>query len=289
MSYARFAAMIATSTVIMFGLMYLNTYAATHVFFSETRAFMAVLMGATMAVVMISFMFTMYPSRAVNLGILGGGALVFAVMLWLVRSQATVGDASYLRAMIPHHSIALLTSERAQIDDPRVRKLADEIIEAQRREISEMRYLIAALEGPEASPERIIRPQPGSEGRAAVDATVIANLDPAPLAEPEIRSMLPRAPGCRFRWTESSGPIFVAWPTTDGGAAGTMKLYGRLVPLTSPDGAVGDGARLRADGIAVTVRPDAPIAPGEERAAELTFELDRGLRVGYRGLYRCEP
>src|SRR3546814_7149385 len=47
-----------------------------------------------------------------------------------------------MRAMIPHHSIAIMTSDRAQIRDPRVRKLADEIIEAQRREIAEMRYLI---------------------------------------------------------------------------------------------------------------------------------------------------
>ena len=57
-----------------------------------------------------------------------------------------MGDDEYMKAMIPHHSIAILTSERAQISDPRVRKLADEIIEAQRREIAEMKYLIRDLE-----------------------------------------------------------------------------------------------------------------------------------------------
>ena len=72
---------------------------------------------------------------------------MFAGALFLVRSQATVGDVSYMRAMIPHHSIAILTSERANIEDPRVRKLADEIIEAQRREIAEMKALISDLEG----------------------------------------------------------------------------------------------------------------------------------------------
>ena len=144
--YARFGAMIATSTIVMFGLMYLNTYQFDHVYFSETRAYMALVMGATMAVVMLAFMLGMYKNPRVNVGILGGSVVVFAVALWLVRSQATVDDVSYVRAMIPHHSIAILTSERARISDPRVRKLADQIIEAQRREIDEMKTLIRDLE-----------------------------------------------------------------------------------------------------------------------------------------------
>lgn len=146
MSYWRFAAMIATSTVVMFGLMYLNTYAFEHVLWSETRAWMALLMGAVMAVIMLSFMLSMYQNKRVNIAIYIGSVVVFALTLWLVRSQATVGDAEYMKAMIPHHSIAIMTSERAQITDPRVRKLADEIIAAQRREISEMKYLINELE-----------------------------------------------------------------------------------------------------------------------------------------------
>ncbi|MET4698227.1 uncharacterized protein (DUF305 family) [Constrictibacter sp. MBR-5] len=146
MSYWRFAAMIATSTVVMFGLMYLNTYAFEHVFWSETRAWMALLMGATMAVIMLSFMLGMYGNRRLNIGIYVGAVAVFALSLWLVRAQVTVDDGEYMRAMIPHHSIAIMTSERAQISDPRVRKLADEIIEAQEREIAEMKYLIADLE-----------------------------------------------------------------------------------------------------------------------------------------------
>ncbi|WEX07875.1 DUF305 domain-containing protein [Chelativorans sp. AA-79] len=146
MSYWRFAAMIATSTVVMYGLMYLNTYALEHVFWSETRAWMALLMGATMAVIMLAYMLGMYKKRAVNLAIFGGSVALFALSLWLVRSQATIGDIEYMKAMIPHHSIAIMTSERSQISDPRVRKLADEIIEAQEREIAEMKYLIRDLE-----------------------------------------------------------------------------------------------------------------------------------------------
>ena len=146
MSYWRFAAMIATSTVVMYGLMYLNTYAFEHVFWSETRAWMAFVMGACMAVIMLSFMLNMYKKRAVNLAIFGGAVALFTLSLWLVRSQATVDDVEYMKAMIPHHSIAILTSRRSQVSDPRVRKLADEIIEAQEREIAEMKYLISDLE-----------------------------------------------------------------------------------------------------------------------------------------------
>lgn len=144
--YSRFAAMIATSTLVMFGLMYLNTFRLDHVFLSETRAYMALIMGATMAIVMLTFMWQMYANRRLNFVIYGLSGLIFGGSLYLVRSQKTVDDVSYMRAMIPHHSIAILTSERAGITDPRVRKLADGITEAQRREIDEMKSLIEDLD-----------------------------------------------------------------------------------------------------------------------------------------------
>tara|TARA_R110001599_G_scaffold64023_1_gene178338 strand:+ start:40702 stop:41166 length:465 start_codon:yes stop_codon:yes gene_type:complete len=144
--YAKFYLMIATSTFIMFGLMYLNTYQLDHIFFSETRAYMALVMGATMAVIMLGFMLNMYTDKRFNVFILVASIVIFAASLWLVRSQKTIDDVSWMKAMIPHHSIAILTSERANISDPRVRKLADSIIEAQRREIGEMKALIKDIE-----------------------------------------------------------------------------------------------------------------------------------------------
>ena len=146
-SYPRFFAMIVTSTLIMFALMYSMVYAWDHVWWSNTRAFMAVYMGAMMTVVMLAFMLGMYTNRTANLAIFGGAALVFGLFLWLARSQDTIDDVAWMKAMIPHHSIAILTSSRAHIEDPRVRELADSIIEAQRREIAEMEALIADLEG----------------------------------------------------------------------------------------------------------------------------------------------
>ena len=146
MSYQRFAAMIATSTVVMFGLMYSTTYRLDHVWWSQTRFWMALYMGAAMAVIMLAFMLSMYTDKKKNIAIFTGSVIVFALALFLARSQETVGDVAWMKAMIPHHSIAILTSERAHISDPRVRELADGIIEAQRREIAEMEALIADLE-----------------------------------------------------------------------------------------------------------------------------------------------
>ena len=124
-NYWRFAAMIGTSTLIMFALMYFNTFAFEHVRWSETRFYMTFVMGAAMAVVMLSFMLGMYKNTKINLGIYAGSAVVFILALFLVRSQVTVGDQSYMKAMIPHHSIAVMTSERAGIEDARVRTLAN--------------------------------------------------------------------------------------------------------------------------------------------------------------------
>lgn len=141
-NYGRFGLMIVTSMVVMYGVMYLNTYELAHVRWSETRLFMTFLMGATMAVIMLSFMRGMYKNSRVNLAIYVVSLVVFVAALFLVRSQVTVQDSAYMSAMIPHHSIAILTSERAQIRDARVRQLADDIIEAQRREILEMNWLL---------------------------------------------------------------------------------------------------------------------------------------------------
>lgn len=165
--YLRFVAMIATSVVVMFGLTYVNTYALSHVRWSETRMFMALVMGGAMAIVMLGFMLGMYPDRKLNVAIIGAGIGFVILGAVLVRTQATVEDRSYMSAMIPHHSIAILTSERSEIEDIRVCQLAVEIIEAQRREIREMEWLIddIAESGPVTTPAAAeARPVPSFEG-----------------------------------------------------------------------------------------------------------------------------
>jgi len=140
--YLRFGSMIATSMITMYLVMYANTYQLSHVELSETRFFMTLLMGATMAIVMLAFMLGMYQNTKINIGIVLGSIVLFALGTFLVRSQATVGDKSYMMGMIPHHSIAILTSENAEIKDVRVCNLAKDIIEAQKKEINEMQWLI---------------------------------------------------------------------------------------------------------------------------------------------------
>ena len=144
--YLKFFLMIATSTLVMFVLMYLNSYQLSHVFFSETRTYMAIYMGAAMAVVMLLFMLNMYKDKKKNSVVLGISIISFVGALFLVRSQITVNDQSWMSAMIPHHSIAILTSDRANIKDKRVQELATNIIEAQRREIKEMQWLLKDIE-----------------------------------------------------------------------------------------------------------------------------------------------
>ena len=165
--YLRFGAMIATSMVVMFILMYFNTYAFEHVRWSETRFYMTFIMGGAMVIVMLGFMWGMYQSRKINIAIMATGFLMIAVALGLVRSQMTVSDRSYMDAMIPHHSIAILTSERARIEDVRVRELADGIIRAQRKEIKEMEWLVKdiAENGPVTTQQQAeARPVPDFKG-----------------------------------------------------------------------------------------------------------------------------
>jgi hypothetical protein len=167
--YLRFGAMILTSTVVMFLLTYTNVFAADHARWSEERFYMALLMGSAMAVVMLGFMRSMmYKNDKVNVGIVLAALVIGGAGLGLSRSQALVDDQAYMQGMIPHHSIAILTSERADIDDVRVRALADEIIQAQRREIAEMDWLIDDIEqNGEATTPRAARSRPVPEFSAA--------------------------------------------------------------------------------------------------------------------------
>lgn len=283
MSYIRFGLMILTSTVVMFVLMYLNTYAWEHVFFSETRTYMAILMGATMAIIMLAFMLSMYSDKRLNVAIFVGAAIVFALSLWLVRSQATVSGPSYMRAMIPHHSIAIMTSERAQMRDPRVKKLAHDIILAQQREIAEMRYLIG-----EVSEGRIVDsiyedplPEEGTVEEALAN-TLISELDPAPMPEAEADALLGRGSRCAFFRTAESEPVL--WVGRSSGT-GAMKLNGVLIELAG-GGDMDEAVRLAAPGVTMTVRPLGDEATWRSDA-ELVFALEQGLTVGYRGFWSC--
>ncbi|GAA4310307.1 DUF305 domain-containing protein [Nibribacter koreensis] len=147
--YAKFALMLLCSFIAMYVTMYLNTFEIDHVYFSLTRFYMACLGISAMAVIMFLFMNNMYKDRKKNLVILSGSLVLFMSALILARTQTPVDDVTYMRAMIPHHSIAILTSKRADLKDPKVKKMAEEIIKAQEKEIAEMKSHIRRLQSRE--------------------------------------------------------------------------------------------------------------------------------------------
>lgn len=148
--YGKFFGMLGLSFIAMYITMYLNTYEFDHVYFSLTRFYMTCLGIAAMAVIMLSFMLNMYKNRKKNIAIYMGSLVLFLAALGLVRAQGPIiGDILYMKAMIPHHSIAIMTSKRADIKDPETKKLAEEIIEAQKREIAQMKKIIYRLENEE--------------------------------------------------------------------------------------------------------------------------------------------
>ncbi|AWG20299.1 DUF305 domain-containing protein [Flavobacterium faecale] len=146
-NYSRFFVMLGLSFVAMYITMYLNTYSIDHVYFSLTRFYMSCLGISAMAVIMLMMMMGMYKNKKKNTAIFLGSVLLFSSALFLVRTQKPIiGDVLWLKGMIPHHSIAILTSERADVKDPEVKKLANNIIKAQKKEIEEMKLMIKRLE-----------------------------------------------------------------------------------------------------------------------------------------------
>lgn len=279
MSYWRFIGMIATSTLVMYGLMYLNTYAWAHIWFSESRVYMAAWMGAAMAAIMLLFMLGMYGNKIANVLILAGAAVVFAGALALFRTQALVQDEAWMRAMIPHHSIAILTSRRAELSDPRVQKLAAEIVEAQDREIAEMVYLLRDIErngeaGAGAATGEAAE-QPRIETLAeALSTPEITALDLAPMTDEDVKRALDGQAECLFRRAADAGPVLAT-----AGGRGVVRVSGSLVLLAgAPDA-------MATEGLALAVAP----WPEESGRADLVFETTTAppLRVGYGGFWNC--
>ncbi|MFO7823554.1 MAG: DUF305 domain-containing protein [Cyclobacterium sp.] len=144
--YTTFVLMLACSAISMYITMYFNTYELSHVFFSWTRMYMTLIGIGGMAIIMFLFMRKMYANKIKNMAVILGSILLMASATFLVRQQIPIEDVKWMRAMIPHHSIAILTSKQADLQDPEVKKLADEIIKAQEREIAEMKAMIRRLE-----------------------------------------------------------------------------------------------------------------------------------------------
>tara|TARA_A100001391_G_scaffold192940_1_gene167621 strand:- start:1948 stop:2559 length:612 start_codon:yes stop_codon:yes gene_type:complete len=201
-----------------------------------------------------------------------------------------------MQAMIPHHSIAIMTSTRAQISDPRVRKLADEIIEAQEREISEMKFLIGDLADRDdgGAPDDAIDPALGDEpaefmtAEAALEGAEVAGLDPATLDDVQIKEGLAGTRRCVFRYTSEGDPVFALDPDADGEEAGLLKVNGALIRMALASSSEEMLTYEAGDvGITLTSEQQAQGPDADQREATMIFEIGNELRVGYGGYYRC--
>ena len=145
MSYNKFILMMAISFVLMYGIMFLNVDEFNHIYLSTTRTYMSLLMVTSMAVVMMGLMGNMYPDKKINTYIIVGAIVLFGVVLAALRTQTPVGDEQYMKAMIPHHSSAIMVSKHANLQDPEVRKLSEEIIKSQEEEIAQMKAILQRM------------------------------------------------------------------------------------------------------------------------------------------------
>jgi magnesium-transporting ATPase (P-type) len=144
--YLRFGLMLLVSFIAMYAIMFFNAAEADHVMLSTMRTYMSLLMVFSMAIIMLLFMLHMYDNKKMNAIILTVAIVGFGTVYYFVRNQTFVGDIDYMKGMIPHHSSAILTSQQAHLEDPEVKQLAEEIIEAQKREIAQMKKMIYRLE-----------------------------------------------------------------------------------------------------------------------------------------------
>jgi uncharacterized protein (DUF305 family) len=139
--------MLALNLLLSAAIMYFVMFAmidGTHDFFNNLNMFyMALMMAAPMGMLMLLMMGGMYKDRRLNLILHGLFAATFLLAFWATRAQAGVGDAQFLRSMIPHHSGAILMCREAALADPEIIALCERIRRSQRAEIDQMDAILA--------------------------------------------------------------------------------------------------------------------------------------------------
>lgn len=145
-NYQKFLLMLSISFVIMYAVMFFNVDRFDHIYLSLTRVYMTLLMVSPMAVMMLLLMGKMYVNKKLNLMIHSSAVLVFILSLLFLRTQVGISDSQYMKAMIPHHSSAILTSKNASLEDDEVIELSKQIIKSQEKEIAQMKEALKRLD-----------------------------------------------------------------------------------------------------------------------------------------------
>ncbi|CAN5697975.1 DUF305 domain-containing protein [soil metagenome] len=141
-SYGRLALALGLSLLIMYPLTMAFVVERSHFHFNLSNFYMALTMVAPMGLIMLGVMWQMFPRRALNIGLAAAFVVLFFGAWWLGRSETFVGNDQFLRAMIPHHSRAILVCENANITDPDIKQLCDQIVTAQEEEIATMEAML---------------------------------------------------------------------------------------------------------------------------------------------------
>jgi hypothetical protein len=146
MHYRKLAIMTVLSFISMYILVYSMVNSIDNVFNNFNQVYMAGIMTTPMVIIEILLMSSMYRNRRLNLIIIAISLIVLLLFFFFIRQQAAIGDAQFLRSMIPHHSGAILMCEQASIQDPEIQSLCASIIESQQEEIDQMEAILQRLE-----------------------------------------------------------------------------------------------------------------------------------------------
>lgn len=143
--YVSLGLNLTISTIVMYFVMFTMIDGLGSFYHNINMLYMALMMVAPMAILMLLMMGSMYHNKKLNLALYAGFATLFAIAFLLMRTQTPVGDVQFVRSMIPHHSGAILMCQQSQLKDQELIRLCGEIVQAQRQEIDQMKAILARL------------------------------------------------------------------------------------------------------------------------------------------------
>jgi uncharacterized protein (DUF305 family) len=141
--YGMLGLNLGLSAVIMYLVMFTMIDSTGEFYNNIDNVYMTLMMVSPMAILMLLMMGSMYRNRALNLVLYAAFAAIFILSFVGMRTQALVGDDQFLRAMIPHHSGAILMCREARISDPEIAALCARIRQSQKEEIDQMKAVLA--------------------------------------------------------------------------------------------------------------------------------------------------
>ena len=143
--YSRLLVMIGLHFIAMYILMYSMVNVFDNVFSSWNQIYMAALMTASMLLIELPLMSSMYKSKKLNAIIIAVGFVLLIGSFLLIRQQTLISDRQFLRSMIPHHAGAILMCEKASIQDREIQELCKSIVTGQQTEIAQMKRKLDEL------------------------------------------------------------------------------------------------------------------------------------------------